>query len=216
MLPGYVDGIERAGGFPVILPLSADTSILEQISRTVDGLLFTGGQDVSPELYGEEKSEYCGELCVKRDKMESVLFNSAVIELDKPAFGICRGIQLFNALLGGTLYQDLDAQYQGVPHVNHNQAPPYGKPSHTVNINPDSPLHSLLKTDSVAVNSYHHQGIKELSPELECMATAEDNLIEAVCMPGRKFVWAVQWHPEYILNDENSQRLFLSFINACR
>jgi putative glutamine amidotransferase len=145
------------------------------------------------------------------------VFSLAVTGLDKPAFGICRGIQFFNALLGGTLYQDLGVQYKsaGGPPLCHHQEKPYDKSSHTVNIQPGSPLHSLFGEDKIAVNSCHHQGVKELSPELVCMATAEDGLVEAVYMPGRKFAWAVQWHPEYSLNDRYSQKLFASFVTAC-
>jgi putative glutamine amidotransferase len=220
MLPGYMDGIERAGGLPIMLPLSTDKTMLEQICRMVDGLLFTGGQDVSPAMYGEAKSEYCGEVCLARDEMEAALFSLAVTEMDKPALGICRGIQFLNALLGGTLYQDLDTQHksvtQSVPPLCHHQKQPYDKPSHKVTIKSGSHLHALLGADEIAVNSCHHQGVKELSRELVCMAEAEDGLIEAVYMPGKKFVWAIQWHPEYSLNDENSQKLFVSFINACQ
>jgi putative glutamine amidotransferase len=215
MLPGYMDGIEQAGGLPVMLPLTTDKPALEQICHTIDGLLFTGGQDVSPALYGEEKADFCGEICAERDIMEAVLFSLLVTELDKPAFGICRGIQFINALLGGTLYQDLDAQNKGKPPLCHHQKQPYDKPSHKICIKQGSPLHVLLGADEIAVNSCHHQGVKELSPELVCMAEAEDGLVEAVYMPGKKFVQAIQWHPEYSLNDKNSKKLFLSFIGAC-
>jgi putative glutamine amidotransferase len=215
MLPGYMDGIERAGGLPLMLPLTMDKAALEQICRVLDGLLFTGGQDVSPALYGEEKENFCGEICAERDIMEAMLFSLFVTEFDKPAFGICRGIQFFNALLGGTLYQDLDTQYKSDPQLCHHQKPPYDQSSHMVNIIPGSPLHALLEADKIAVNSCHHQGVKELSKELVCMADAEDGLVEAVYLPDKKFAWAVQWHPEYSLNDQNSQKLFLTFINAC-
>jgi putative glutamine amidotransferase len=214
MRPGYMDGIEQAGGLPVMLPLTTDKALLEQISRTVDGLLFTGGVDVCPSLYGEETMDVCGEIFTRRDEMETVLF-PFWMELDKPAFGICRGIQLFNVMLGGTLYQDIGAQFKGVPPLRHQQEKPYDKPSHKVTITPGSPLHALLGADEVAVNSCHHQGIKDLSGELACMAVAEDGLMEAVFMPGKKFVWAVQWHPEYNLNGEISPKLFSAFVNAC-
>ena len=215
MLPGYMDGIEQAGGLPIMLPLTTDRSSLEQICRTFDGLLFTGGQDVDPSVYHEEKTKHCGEICSQRDKMEATLFSLFVLEMDKPAFGICRGIQFFNAALGGTLYQDLPAQYKNAPKLRHHQKKPYDKPSHKVKIKTGSPLQLLLKADEIAVNSCHHQGVKELSKELVCMATAEDGLVEAVFVPGRRFAWAVQWHPEYSLNDEYSRKLFLSFVNAC-
>jgi putative glutamine amidotransferase len=214
ILPGYMNGIERAGGLPVMLPLATDKAALEQICRMVDGLLFTGGQDVCPDLYRETKNDCCGEICLPRDKMEAILFSLAVMEMDKPAFGICRGIQFFNALLGGTLYQDLDTQYKIGRPLPHQQDKPYHKSSHKIIITLGSPLQKLLGADEIAVNSCHHQGIKELSGELACMAEAEDGLVESVYMPGRKFVWAMQWHPEYSLDDEYSQKLFSAFIDA--
>jgi len=215
MLPGYMDGISRAGGLPVMLPLSSDESVVSQICRSVDGLLFTGGQDVSPGLYGEDVSALCGLVCKERDDMETMLLNEAIINMNKPAFGICRGIQLINAARGGTLYQDLPSQYEGKFPVGHWHALSDAEPSHSVILDKGSPLHTLVKSDSIEVNSSHHQGIRELSPELECMAVAKDGLIEAVYMPNRRFVWAVQWHPELSLHDENSHMLFKTFVSAC-
>jgi putative glutamine amidotransferase len=181
--------------------------------KTFDGFLFTGGHDVAPKLYGENPIPGCGEVCAIRDSMEQRLFQFAVIEQNKPAFGICRGIQLFNALLGGTLYQDLPSQVKS--ETNHHQTTPYDKPEHLVSILTDSPLHRLFQTDKLSVNSYHHQAVKKLSDKLTPMAVSEDGLIEAVYMPDKKYVWAVQWHPEYMLNDIYSQVLFKTFINNC-
>ena len=215
MLPGYMDGIICAGGLPVMFPLSSDEAVIEQICQTVDGLLFTGSHDVSPGLYNEETSAVCGTVCKERDSMETMLFSTFVSSMNKPVLGICRGIQLINSLLGGTLYQDLPSQFSGRIPVDHRQAPPYDVPSHSVIISRGSPLHTLVKSDRIEVNSSHHQAICELSPELECMAIAEDGLKEAVYMPNRRFVWAVQWHPELTLYDENSHMLFDAFVSAC-
>ncbi|WP_102347691.1 gamma-glutamyl-gamma-aminobutyrate hydrolase family protein [Bacillus sp. Marseille-P3661] len=216
MLPGYMKGIEDAGGIPVILPLTTDLEVLMTISDTFDGFLFTGGQDVNPELYGEIKEDFCGPLCDQRDIMEDTLF-SQVLLLDKPVLGICRGIQLFNVLSGGTLYQDLPTQYKSEQSIVHKQMCPYDKPIHKVFIEKESPLYEILKDDSIMVNSLHHQGIKVLSEQLECSARAEDGLIEAVYMPGKKFVHAVQWHPEYNYRvDDHSLNLFSEFVKACR
>ncbi|MEI6101414.1 MAG: gamma-glutamyl-gamma-aminobutyrate hydrolase family protein, partial [Eubacteriales bacterium] len=109
MLPGYMQGIEAAGGIPVILSLTADSDALLYWAQNLDGFLFTGGQDVNPALYGEETLPVCGELCKERDRLEITLLR-ALIELGKPAFGICRGLQLFNVAMGGSLYQDIPAQ----------------------------------------------------------------------------------------------------------
>jgi putative glutamine amidotransferase len=214
MLPGYMDGIKCAGGLPVMLPLTSDEALIARICGTVDGILLTGGQDVSPSIYGEDVSACCGPLCIERDKMEALLVTEA-IKLNMPILGICRGIQLFNALRGGTLYQDLPSQYKSKISIEHNQSPPDDVSSHTVLICKGSPLHMLLGTTDIEVNSLHHQGICKLSPDLECMAIAADGLIEAVFMPEKTFAWAVQWHPELMLYDYSSHLLFDAFVGAC-
>lgn len=211
MIPGYMDGIVQAGGLPVILPLTDDESILEQAMKLCNGFLLTGGQDVSPALYGET-AKYDDILpCRVRDKMDEFILNRA-IEQDKPVLGICRGIQLINAVLGGTLYQDIPTETASP--LEHHQTPPYELPVHEVDILPESPLFHLLQTEKLAVNSYHHQGIKKLSPRLRCMAKATDGLTEAVYMPGQTFLWAVQWHPELsYFCDAYSAKIFKSFIS---
>ncbi|BCG59431.1 gamma-glutamyl-gamma-aminobutyrate hydrolase family protein [Paenibacillus sp. URB8-2] len=213
MLPGYMKGIEDAGGIPIMLPLTSDIEIITKIANRFDGFLFTGGHDVNPKIYGENVEDICGEMCNERDDMETTLFKH-VVDLDKPAFGICRGIQLFNALLGGTLYQDIPTQLRS--EVEHNQAPPFTKPVHNVYIEKGNPLYHIIQTESLKVNSYHHQGIKKLSEQLLSIAEAEDGLIEAVIMPQKKFILAVQWHPEfnYKLDDYNF-RLFKEFVTSC-
>lgn len=212
MLPGYMEGVSEAGGLPVMLPLTADENVIAQIAERYDGFLFTGGHDVSPALYGEAALPVCGELCPRRDSMEHLLFRAAA-ERDKPVLGICRGLQFINVALGGTLYQDLPAQRPS--DVDHHQAAPYDRSSHPVELPEGSPLRTLLGADSVSVNSCHHQGIKELAPALQAMAWAPDGLVEAVFHPGKRFIWAVQWHPEFSrLVDVNSRRIFQRFVEA--
>lgn len=215
MLPGYMKGIEDAGGIPIMLPMTADVESISIMATKFDGFLFTGGQDVNPELYGEQVESICGELCHERDVLEKLLFQY-VIEFDKPIFGICRGLQLFNALLGGTLYQDIPTQLKADNMVEHTQRPPYSKPIHTVYIEKGNPLYRMINAEELAVNSYHHQGIKKLSDQLTAVAQAKDGLIEAVVMTEKKFVLAVQWHPEFSYAvDDYSFKLFLEFIKAC-
>jgi len=214
MLPGYMDCVKQAGGLPVMLPLTSDMSLITKISRTVDGVLFAGGQDISPDLYGHRDSGLCGEICKERDDMEPVLFSEAVLGLDTPAFGICRGLQFINAVLGGTLYQDLPSQLNGTISVDHKQKTPMTETCHTVFISADTPLHEFFATDKEEVNSGHHQGVCELSDKLSAMAVAEDGLIEAAYMPDKAFVWAVQWHPECTPHEERSRKLFGAFVEA--
>jgi len=214
MVPGYMDGIMEAGGLPVMLPLTSDPALIHQIAESLDGFLLTGGQDVSPSIYGALTSEQCGEISPKRDAMELLLLKE-VLMLGKPVFGICRGIQFLNAALGGTLYQDLPTEYPS--DTVHVMKPPYHLPRHTVEVLHNTPLHDLLKLDTLPVNSYHHQAVKELSAQLQPMALSPDGLIEAVWMPEKPFVWAVQWHPEFShRTDENSRKLFRAFVEACR
>lgn len=212
MLPGYMDSLVRAGAAPVMLPLTADRDMLVQLAEALDGFLFTGGQDVSPGLYGQEAT-LSEELCAARDAMEGILFEVAVMKRGKPAFGICRGLQFINVALGGTLYQDIQARRNNA--LDHQQKPPYDQPSHGARVLPDTPLHALLGRDEIRVNSCHHQAICDLADELTAMALAEDGLIEAVYMPGKPFVWAVQWHPEFAPAQETSRKLFEAFVRAC-
>lgn len=210
MLPGYMKGIEKAGGVPVMLPLTANAEILKRLAAQYDGFLFTGGHDISPQLYGTEKSHFCGEICEERDTMEKCLIEEALC-LDKPVLGICRGIQILNAVLGGTLYQDLPAEHPSK--LEHHQMPPYDKPIYKVDLELGSPLFSLLRKQTLEVNSYHHQAIKTLSDKLVPMAYAEDGLIEAVYLPDTHFVWAVQWHPEFSYEkDKSNFEIFQEFV----
>ena len=215
MQPGYMDGVIRAGGLPVMLPLICDKSLIDEIARVVDGVLFTGGQDVHPAFYDEQVSAGCGPICKERDYMEFMLFEDAVLKYDKPALGICRGIQGMNIALGGTLYQDLPSGFKGTCRIEHRQEDPADVPVHWVTIDTGSPLYALVGKDRIEVNSSHHQGIRELARELECMAVSDDGLIEAVYMPDKRFAWGVQWHPELIFQEKSSQLLFDAFVGAC-
>ena len=212
MLPGYMTGIQEAGGLPVMLPLTDDDHTLSQLTELCDGFLFTGGQDVSPSLYGEEPLD-CVTVCPERDRMESKLLRY-VLAADKPILGICRGIQLINAVLGGTLYQDLPTQREST--TPHRQKPPYDLPRHLDRILPDTPLYALLRRETLPVNSCHHQAVRALSPQLREMAVAEDGLIEAVWRPESRFLWAVQWHPEFSYKtDPAGAEVFRAFVASC-
>lgn len=212
MLPQYMKMIEQAGGLPVMLPMSDDHIILRQIAETFDGFLFIGGHDISPHLYHQEAMIQCGQICSCRDDMEKELFH-LVYQMNKTMLGICRGIQLFNVLLGGTLYQDLPSQRKSL--INHHQLPPYDKPQHNNTIIKGTPLYDLLAVEKLQVNSYHHQAIQELSPLLKEMAFSEDGLIEAIYQPDKKYLWAIQWHPEYMMHDQSSQLIIAEFIKKC-
>lgn len=213
MLPGYIEGLKSAGALPIILPPICDENDIESLFAICSGFLFTGGQDVSPDVYGEEKKPFCGETSKMRDELEKKLIESAV-KKDIPVLGICRGLQFINAALGGTLWQDLETELK--TQVEHHMSPPYDRAVHTVKICNDSPLKALLGKEELGVNSYHHQAVKTLSPLLKAAAVSkEDGIIEAAFMPNRRFLLAVQWHPEFSFKtDENSRKIFSEFIGA--
>ena len=212
MLPGYMEGVAAAGGLPVMLPLTAADDDLDRLCGLCDGFLLTGGHDVSPEYYGQPRLPVCGATSAERDRMEDGILRRAMAQ-NKPVLGICRGIQFINAALGGTLWQDLPSQHPS--NVVHQQRPPYDAPAHSVEILPDTPLAGLLKRDALPVNSYHHQAIRDLAAPLRPMALAPDGLVEAVWHPGHRFLWAVQWHPEFShRSDPAAQAVFQAFVNA--
>ncbi|MEE1274044.1 MAG: gamma-glutamyl-gamma-aminobutyrate hydrolase family protein [Olegusella sp.] len=213
MLPGYLDGIAEAGGTGVMLPLITDSDAVAQLISLCDGVLLTGGHDVSPSLYGQEPFDGL-ETCPARDRMDATALRLALRE-DKPVLGICRGIQLMNAALGGTLWQDLPTQHPS--DVNHHMAPPYDRVAHEVRILPGTPLHQLLGQDFLCVNSYHHQAVRDVAPGLVPMAVSTDGLVEAVYAPDQRFCWGVQWHPEFSFRtDASSRAIFRAFVDACR
>ena len=214
MVPGYLDGIMQAGAVPIVLPLTHDVKQLRALFDCVDGILFTGGQDVNPACYGEKQTAMCGEICEERDRMEEVLLQLCRIKR-KPAYGICRGIQFFNAILGGTLYQDLSQEFPG--EVEHHMAPPYDRAVHNVTVDEDSLLYRIIGKHVLGVNSYHHQGVREPAPCLTVSAWAPDGLPEAVEDRRHPFFLATQWHPEFFWEkDEASRKIFDAFVKACR
>ena len=211
MLPGYLEGIERAGGVPVIFPLSTDEKEMARLVDLCDGFLFTGGQDVSPRLY-HEKPIVGTVCCEKRDLMEKTVLEKAVAA-DKSILGICRGIQFINVFFGGTLYQDIPSQFSTA--TEHCQHAPYDVPVHEVEIVEDSALYKCLGVGKMSVNSYHHQAVKDLAPGLKAMAFSSDGLVEAVNKPDCRFLWAVQWHPEFCRKtDERAGKIFKAFVES--
>ena len=212
MLPNYLTALEESGVVPIILPFASDKETVDKMVSICDGFLFTGGPDVDPHLYSEEYSNELGPLCPRRDILEKAYFEE-VLKHNIPALGICRGLQLFNVLLGGSLFQDLPSMYPS--NISHRQKVTHDILTHDVKINKDTPLYTCLGVDTLGVNSFHHQGIKELGDGLEIMAKADDDLVEAIRLPSHKFLWAVQWHPELLWGKEDSSRkIFKAFVDA--
>lgn len=212
MLPGYMRMLEAEGTIPLMLPLTEDKEELDYFLGICGGFLLTGGHDVSPFVYDAQKQPWCGQCCMPRDKMESYILQKSV-EADQSLLGICRGIQLMNAFFGGTLYQDLDTEYRS--NIDHHMKPPYDRTAHMVDIQKGTLLSDILDSGQIGVNSYHHQAIREVSPDFEIMAVAGDGLVEAISMKAKKYVVGVQWHPEFSYwKDENSRKLVKSFVDS--
>ena len=216
----YLDMITQAGGIPLTLPWCDDAEAAQALIERCDGLVLSGGNDVSPERYGEQKLPECGSVTPERDTAEC-LFTEAALRADKPIFAICRGIQALNVALGGTLYQDLPSQVSA-DCTMHNQSAPYQATAHTVRIVEETPLHALLGTTEIAVNSSHHQAVKAVAAGLRPMAYAPQGFVEAVFAPERRCVWGVQWHPEYLVEasaapDIRAQQCAIleAFVGAC-
>lgn len=207
---GFVRAIQKVGGLPLILPISTPELASQYISR-IDKLLLTGGQDIAPQLYHEEPHPKMGQIDLERDLFEQALITEA-LKQNKPIFAVCRGFQLLNVYFGGTLYQDLSLYPNWkINHLQTNTNPIY--PTHSVRIEDTGYLASIIKKPSLMVNSYHHQAIKELAPNLTATAYSKDNLIEALEYPEKRII-GVQWHPELsYLTDENNFNLFNFFVH---
>ena len=213
ILPHYPAALEEAGALPVLLPLTDDGEVLDQLSGRLDGLLLSGGHDVDPALYGQELLPCCGPLSPAKDRAELALLER-FLRLDKPVLALCRGMQLLNVHLGGTLYQDLDTQFP--TRVTHRQQPPYDLPVHAVSVRPGGLLYRIVGREQLAVNSYHHQAVRDTASPLSVQARAPDGIVEAVALPGARFVLGVQWHPEAMpREDESAAAIFSAFLSAC-
>lgn len=189
----YVRAVIAAGGTPLLIPSDEDDGLAAEYLPLLHGLLVPGGEDVTPALYGEDPLRQVTFMNEEKDRMELALIRGAV-ERGMPVFGICRGIQLLNVCFGGTLYQDLPAQYPGV--LGHAQDMAIrGQLTHRVTLEPDSLLEKLLGGEPLSVNSYHHQAVRTPAPGFTVTARAADGVIEGVEDPERN-LYAVQWHPE--------------------
>ena len=214
MLPGYMDLIIKSGGVPVMLSFSDDEQSVKEIADRFDGFVFTGGDDIDPAKYGEEKIPQCGQPCVHRDSLEFALFSEAV-KTDKPILGICRGMQFLNAALGGTLYQDLPTQKPS--EVCHKQPAPFDALTHSVTVEKGTLLYDIVGTEKLMVNTLHHQAVDKIAPCLVPCAKADDGIVEAAYDPEKAFLLGVQWHPEMIFgHEENSIKIGKAFVEACK
>lgn len=212
--PGYMKSLEEQGAIPMMLPLTDDEKELAFFLDICDGFVFTGGPDILPAYFGEETMPECGAINPERDVMECWMLKEAV-KRDKAILGICRGHQVMNVVFGGTLYQDIPTQCPS--EVFHRRPGPDDWSEHWIAIEPGSPLRELLGVSECLVNSNHHQAVKDISPAFLPMAASPDGLNEAIYMPGKRFVWGVQWHPENSYQTSvESRKIIGAFLKAAK
>lgn len=203
----YMESLARAGAKMRWVELN-DPEQAVQDALTCDGLLLPGGGDMDPKFYGQARIPACGEPNLLRDAAEPLLLR-AFLAADKPVLGICRGIQVMNAVLGGDLYQDIKP-FEHLPHNGH-----WAK-VHTVTVRRGTLLSRILGQDTVLVNSQHHQAVDRVAPGFTLAALSEDGIVEAIEKPDAGFCLGVQWHPEWLSDaDPAMQGLFDAFVNAC-
>lgn len=203
----YMESLARAGAGMRWVELN-DPEQAVQDALACDGLLLPGGGDMDPKFYGQERIPACGEPNLLRDAAEPLLLRT-FLAADKPVLGICRGIQVLNAVLGGDLYQDIKP-FEHLPHNGH-----WAK-VHTVTVRRGTLLSRILGQDTVLVNSQHHQAVDRVAPGFTLAALSEDGIVEAIEKPDARFCLGVQWHPEWLSDaDPAMQGLFDAFVNAC-
>lgn len=212
----YAKAIIAAGGLPMLIPVEFPLDYIHTLLARVDGLLLTGGDDVDNRLFGGEAHPAIEGVCEERDQLEIELLKKA-IQAKKPVLGICRGIQLINVALGGTLYTHIPAQFKS--DLIHSTPREKGGEylAHEVELDLNSKLGKIIGINRFQVNSFHHQAVQTLASDLVVTARATDGLIEAVEMPDNPFgVIGVQWHPECLLAVQLQLKIFKAFITACQ
>ena len=217
-LISYLKAVAGAGGAPLLVPLDLDEGALHAVFERLDGLLLPGGPDLSPDLYGEVPHQKLGRVDGALDRTELALTRWAVAA-GRPLLAICRGIQVLNVALGGTLYQDIASQLPDA--LEHHRFRSRGYPpddqAHSVQVKPHSRLAAALGTNAVTTNSRHHQAIKAVASELTAVAHTSDGLIEGAEISTVRFVVGVQWHPENLVDQDSAMhRLFEGFVEAAR
>jgi len=215
----YVTAVEEPGGTALLLTPGHDAQSVARMVEVAHGLVLTGGEDVDPALYGQEPHPELSTVNPARDEVELAALRAA-LEREIPVLAICRGLQLLNVALGGTLYQDLPSQREG--DLLHEQDAPVGHRWHHASVLAGSGLENIFGTRELFINSFHHQGIDELAPSLKPVVWAEDGLVEGVEGRDHPWLYGVQWHPERgeaeSPADERDpdRRLFWAFIRAAR
>lgn len=209
----YLTALRRTGALPVVLPLGLEPAGLEALLGHLDGLVLSGGGDLHPDNYSGSRHPKVAEIDTDRDSME-LQTASLAVQAGLPLLGVCRGLQVLNVALGGSLFEDLLDQRPGSERHDFGGEFPRNYEAHPVQIQPGTRLAEILQQDNLPVNSLHHQGIRELAPDLTPSAHAPDGLIEAFEIKAHPYALAVQWHPEWMQNRLVMQALFASLTAA--
>ncbi len=230
-----IQAIEQAGGVPIIIPQTEDEDSMRNILSRLDGIVFAGGNDIHPKFYGEEVNYNKGlfgtldnlnaedasvfaKTVIERDRMEIALMKIALEKTSLPILGICRGSQIMNVALDGSLYQDLDECYDGGELLGHVSLEKWSSHVHDIIIEDGSLVHKIFDEKRINVNSIHHQAIRHLGDGLKVTAKAADGIVEAIEYDdASRFVLGVQWHPEMLLkSDETHRKIFDALIEASK
>lgn len=210
----YIYTIEKAGGIPTIIPYCREKKNIIALLEKVDGILISGGHDIDPLRYGARPIPYCGRIVPERDEYDLTIFHYGY-EHKLPMLGICRGIQIMNVAMGGTVYQDL-GQEAHLTHRYMGDMAPKNYPSHETLFSSGSLLHTTFG-DKIRTNSFHHQGVCEPGKNVTITALAEDQAVEGIEITGgASFIVGVQWHPEMMFDAPEQLKLFQAFINSCK
>lgn len=211
----YIQSLINAGAYPVMIPSGLKEEAIDTLLPRLDGLMFTGGGDIHPRYYGAEDHPLVSEVDTERDHMEFYLLQKS-LHKKLPLLGICRGFQLINVGLGGSLYEDIQAQ--NAEFLKHDYFPDWPRThlAHQVSLEPGNRLAQIFGASQIEVNSLHHQAVRQISDRLEVLGKAPDGILEAFQIRDYPYGIAVQWHPEWMQDDPKMQALFRSFVEAAK
>lgn len=216
LLSAYPAAVMTAGGLPVMIPNEFPLDKIDLLIEKLDGLILTGGGDIQTSRFNGVESDTVGGVSRERDELELQLVRQA-LQADLPLLGICRGLQVLNVALGGTLFTDIPAQFPTtLQHNNLSTLRPRDFIAHQVTVLPGSRLSMILKLTQLDVNSRHHQAVKDVAEGMLVSARAVDGLIEALEIPGKRFVLGVQWHPENLQHSMQHRALFEALIQSAQ
>ena len=213
LLRTYVDATIAAGGVPVIIPSELSATDWQILYTKLDGVIFSGGADIDPKIFNGEEHPTVHDVDAERDALEIAIVKQ-VVEDEKPFLAICRGFQVLNVALGGTLYTHINDQFDNKIQHDSNREHSRDYLAHEVKVDEDTRLAEILGEPIVKVNSWHHQGVKDIPPILKVTAHSSDGLVEGMEIPTHPYAIAVQWHPEWMPEDPAMRNLFTTFVEA--